>query len=167
MTRCPRWEKRGWKQIMSSLFFERRSAAIFLLVVLVALLPLGDLYAQEPKMLVRISEIEIFNQHLEEYQRILNEEAEASMRLEPGVLCIFPTAQKDNPTLIRILEVYASHDAYDAHIKSPHFQKYKSSTLAMVKSLRLVDMEAMNAEAMPLIFKKMSERPSAPNTVQP
>ena len=101
MTRCPRWEKRGWKQIMSSLFFERRSAAIFLLVVLVALLPLGDLYAQEPKMLVRISGIEIFNQHLEEYQRILNEEAEASMRLEPGVLCIFPTAQKDNPTLIR------------------------------------------------------------------
>ncbi|HGP0210632.1 TPA: putative quinol monooxygenase [Pseudomonas aeruginosa] len=67
----------------------------------------------------------------------------------------------------RILEVYASRDAYDAHIKSPHFQKYKSSTLAMVKSLRLVDMEALNAEAMPLIFKKMSERPSVPNTVQP
>jgi len=152
---------------MSSLFFERRSATIFLLVVIVALLPFGNLYAQEPKMLVRISEIEIFNQYLEEYQRILNEEAEASMRLEPGFLCIFPTAQKDNPTLIRILEIYANRDAYDAHIKSPHFQKYKSSTLAMVKSLRLVDTEALNSEAMPLIFKKMSERPSAPNTVQP
>ncbi len=35
-------------------------------------------------MLVRISEIEIFNQHLEAYRRILNEEAEASMRVEPG-----------------------------------------------------------------------------------
>ncbi|NTZ05803.1 putative quinol monooxygenase [Burkholderia metallica] len=110
-------------------------------------------------MLARISEIEIFDQHLEEYRRILNEEAEASVRLEPGVLCIFPTAQKDSPTHVRILEIYASRDAYDAHIKSPHFQKYKSSTLEMVKSLRLVDMTALDADAMPLIFKKMSDRP--------
>jgi quinol monooxygenase YgiN len=113
-------------------------------------------YAQESKMLVRISEIEIFPQHLQEYQRILNEEAEASVRLEPGVLCIFPSTQKDNPTQIRILEIYASRDAYDAHIQSPHFQKYKMSTLEMVKYLRLVDMQAMDAKAMPLIFKKMS-----------
>ncbi|APA90624.1 antibiotic biosynthesis monooxygenase (plasmid) [Paraburkholderia sprentiae WSM5005] len=110
-------------------------------------------------MLVRISEIEISDHHLEEYQRILNEEAQTSVRLEPGVLCIFPTAQKDNPTQVRILEVYANSDAYDAHIKSPHFQKYKSSTLGMVKSLRLVDMEALDAETMPLIFKKMSGQP--------
>lgn len=110
-------------------------------------------------MLVRISEIEVSSQHLEEYQRILNEEAAESVRLEPGVLCIFPTAQRDNPTQIRILEIYASRDAYDAHIKSPHFQKYKTSTLEMVKSLRLIDMQAMDAKAMPLIFKKMSSQP--------
>lgn len=110
-------------------------------------------------MLVRISEIEIFDQHLEDYRRILNEEAEASVRLEPGVLCIFPSAQKDNPAQIRILEIYASRDAYDAHIQSPHFQKYKNSTLEMVKALRLVDMEAMDAKGMPLVFKKMSDRP--------
>lgn len=110
-------------------------------------------------MLVRISEIEIFPQHLQEYQRILNEEAEASLRLEPGVLCIFPSAQKDDPTQIRILEIYANREAYESHIKSAHFQKYKTSTLEMVKSLRLVDMQAMDAKAMPLIFKKMSGQP--------
>ncbi|MCO8590072.1 putative quinol monooxygenase [Burkholderia multivorans] len=110
-------------------------------------------------MLVRISEIEVFSQRLEEYRRILNEEAAASMRVEPGVLCIFPMAQKDSPTHIRILEIYASREAYNAHIQSPHFQKYKGSTLEMVKSLRLVDMASLDAEAMPLIFKKTEARP--------
>ncbi|MFM0487695.1 putative quinol monooxygenase [Paraburkholderia graminis] len=147
---------------MSVVFMGFRRRTLFPLAVICALLSLGEhtnVYAQEPSMLIRMSEIEVSIQHLEEYQRILNEEAEASVRLEPGVLCIFPSAEKDNPTRIRILEVYASRDAYDAHIKSPHFQKYKSSTLEMVKSLRLLDMAALNPEAMPLIFKKMPGRP--------
>ncbi len=32
--------------------------------------------------------------------------------------------------------------AYEAHIKSPHFLKYKTSTEKMVRSLRLVDTDA-------------------------
>lgn len=147
---------------MNNQFIKDRWYAIFAFVfmgVLALFIGNRNAYAQEPQMLVRISEIEIFPQHLQEYQQILNEEAEASVRLEPGVLCIFPSAQKDNPTQIRILEIYASRDAYDAHIKSPHFQKYKTSTLEMVKSLQLVDMQVMNAKVMPLIFKKMSGKP--------
>ncbi len=49
-------------------------------------------------MLVRISEIEIDADHLEEYKAILREEAEASVRLEPGVISIFPMCEKENPT---------------------------------------------------------------------
>lgn len=147
---------------MNNQFVRYRRHTIFVFALLCALALMAGhrkVYAQEPGMLVRISEIEIFDQHLEDYRRILNEEAEASVRLEPGVLCIFPSAQKDNPAQIRILEIYASRDAYDAHIQSPHFQKYKNSTLEMVKALRLVDMEAMDAKGMPLVFKKMSDRP--------
>lgn len=146
---------------MKGPFIECRRLILFALVVMCAVLPLGqhgNVHAQEPQMLVRISEIEIFNQHLEAYRRILNEEAEASMRVEPGVVCIFPMAQKDSPTHIKIVEIYASHDAYDAHIQSPHFKKYKRSTLDMVKSLRLVDMDGLDAEAMPLIFRKLRGR---------
>jgi len=143
---------------------ERYCPTSVLIRVLICALALStahaDVYAQEPTtMLVRISEIEVFSQRLDEYQRILSEEAEASVRLEPGVLCIFPSAQRENPTQIRILEIYANRDAYNAHIRSPHFQKYKTSTLEMVKSLRLVDMHAMDASAMPLIFKKMGDQP--------
>ena len=58
-------------------------------------------------MLVRISEIQIHLEHLDEYNAILKEEAEASVRLEPGVISIFPMYQKGNPTEVRILEIYA------------------------------------------------------------
>lgn len=110
---------------------------------------------QQKEMMVRISEIEINPAYLEEYKAILKEEAAASVRVEPGVISIFPMYQKDSPTHVRILEIYASRAAYEAHLKTPHFQKYKSTTLKMVKSLRLVDMEAIDTQTMADIFAKM------------
>jgi len=107
-------------------------------------------------MMIRISEIEVDSNYLEEYNSILKEEAEASVRLEPGVISIYPMYQKDKPTQIRILEMYANRQAYEFHLKTPHFQKYKTTTLKMVKSLRLIDMEAIDAETMPQIFSKLS-----------
>jgi len=146
---------------------KRRPTAIFTAVLMSVLAVFaGFAGAREQQMLVRISEIEIFPQYFQEYQRILIEEAEASVRLDPGVLSIFPLVQEDNPTQVRILEIYASHDAYQSHINSPHFQKYKTSTLEMVKSLRLVDMSVMDIETMPLVFRKMTAPPS-PAVVAP
>ena len=106
-------------------------------------------------MIIRISEIKIEPKYLEEYIAILKEEAEASVRLENGVIAIYPMFQKRQTNEIRILEIYANREAYEAHLKTPHFQHYKTSTLKMVKSLNLVDMNALDAETMPRIFKKM------------
>lgn len=108
-------------------------------------------------MMIRISEIEIDSNYLQEYNAILKEESEASVRLEPGVISIYPMYQKDNPTQIRILEMYANRAAYESHLKTPHFQKYKTTTLKMVKALRLIDMEALDAETMPQIFSKLKK----------
>ncbi len=111
----------------------------------------------QQKMMIRIAEIEIESAYLEEYKAILTEEAAASVKLEPGVIAIFPMYPKENPSLVRILEIYASQAAYDQHLKTPHFQKYKTTTLNMVKSLKLVDMEAIDEATMPLIFRKLKE----------
>ncbi|MEK6481298.1 putative quinol monooxygenase [Catalinimonas sp. 4WD22] len=111
----------------------------------------------ESRPMIRIAEIEIDPAYLEEYKAILAEEAAASVKLEPGVITIFPMYQKENPTQIRILEIYASKAAYELHLKTPHFQKYKTTTLDMVKSLKLVDMEAIDRTTMPMIFKKLEE----------
>jgi len=94
--------------------------------------------AAEPPM-VRIAELEIDPAQLEAYKAILAEEQEASVRLEPGVLMLHSVAIADAPTHIRLLEVYASRAAYEAHLKAPHFIKYKTSTEAMVRSLKLVE----------------------------
>src|ERR671910_3264932 len=116
----------------------------------------GNSQGMKKGMMVRISEIEIDADYLEEYKAILKEEAEASVRLEPGVISIFPMYQKDKPTEVRILEIYASRQAYESHLKTPHFQKYKTTTLKMVKSLKLVDMEALDPATMANIFQKMT-----------
>ena len=106
-------------------------------------------------LMIRISEIEIDFTSLEEYKAILKEEAKASVMLEPGVISIYPMFQKDNPTQVRILEIYANREAYKSHLETPHFLKYKTTTLKMVKSLRLVDMEAIDTDTMHEIFNKL------------
>lgn len=87
---------------------------------------------------VRIAELEIDPAQLEAYRALLSEEIEASVRLEPGVLMLHAVALKDAPETIRLLEVYADEEAYRAHLLTPHFQKYKTHTASMVRSLRLV-----------------------------
>ena len=109
-------------------------------------------------MMVRIAALEIDSAYLDEYIAILKEESSASVRLEPGVICIYPMFQKEKPTQIRLLEIYANKEAYEAHLQTPHFKHYKTTTLNMVKSLELIDMEAIDPETMSTIFAKLGQR---------
>jgi quinol monooxygenase YgiN len=127
------------------------------LIAMLMMLSSANISAQKNKMMIRLSEIEIDSNYLQEYKNILRVEAQASVRLEPGVISIFPMYRKDNPTQVRILEIYASGEAYESHLTTPHFQKYKTTTLKMVKSLRLIDMNAIDPETMPAIFSKLEE----------
>ena len=88
--------------------------------------------------MVRVAELEIDPAQLDAYKALLAEEQEASVRMEPGVLMLHSVAIADHPTQIRLLEVYTSRSAYEAHLKAPHFVKYKTSTEKMVKSLKLI-----------------------------
>jgi quinol monooxygenase YgiN len=117
----------------------------------------NNVSAQTKDMMIRISEIEIDSNYLKEYNAILQEESRASVQLETGVIAIYPMYQKENPTQIRILEIYANREAYEAHLKTPHFQKYKTTTLKMVKSLKLVDMKNIDSPTMVEIFRKMHQ----------
>jgi quinol monooxygenase YgiN len=107
------------------------------------------------KMMIRISEIGIKPEYLDEYLSILKEESKASVELESGVISIYPMYQKENPTQIRILEIYSDKKAYESHLETPHFKHYKTTTLKMVNSLKLIDMNAIDGGTMPMIFKKL------------
>jgi quinol monooxygenase YgiN len=91
--------------------------------------------------LVRIAELEIDPAHLEAYKAALREEIDASVRLEPGILTLYAVSLRDNPTQIRIFETYADRDAYESHLKTAHFLKYKARTQHMIKALKLLDTE--------------------------
>lgn len=92
---------------------------------------------------VRLSLITVDPAQLDAYNAFLKEEIEASMRLEPGVLSLYAVAEKNHPNKITILEIYADEDAYQSHIKTPHFLKYKQGTLDMVQDLQLLDVNPL------------------------
>lgn len=87
---------------------------------------------------MQIAEIEIDPSQLEDYKAAVREHIETAVRVEPGVLVLYSVSERDNPTHIRVFEIYASTEAYRAHLEAPHFKKYKAVTEKMVKSLKLV-----------------------------
>ncbi len=84
---------------------------------------------------------------LESYKVFLREGIESAIRVEPGVLLMNAFNERNNPTHVIVLEVYASDSAYKAHLQTPHFKKYKSGTKDMVKSLELIDVSPIALES--------------------
>ena len=109
---------------------------------------------QEGRLIVRIAEIEVYPQYLKEYLTYANEVDRLSVEREPGVICLFPMQSAEDSTQIRILEIYASEEAYQQHLKTNHFQKYKQGTMHMVKSLKLPTMLPTDSTIIKHIFRK-------------
>ena len=113
------------------------------LVIGVSLCTVLTAAQSHPSRLVRLAELEIDPAQLDAYKAALREEIETSIRVEPGVLTLYAVSVKGQPNQIRLFEIYASPAAYQAHLQSEHFKKYKSVTGAMVKSLRLIETEPL------------------------
>ncbi|WP_335965252.1 antibiotic biosynthesis monooxygenase family protein [Galbibacter sp. PAP.153] len=128
------------------------------LLILSGFLISFPLFSQESEPMIRIAEIEINPAYIQSYHKILMEEANASLKLESGVLSIFPMYYASDSTKIRILEIYADKNAYLSHLKTPHFLKYKNETQNMVMSLNLVDVKAIDPKMMHLIFTKTAHK---------
>ena len=98
---------------------------------------------------MRLAELEIDAAQLDSYKAFLREEIETSIRVEPGVLTLYTVSIQGQPVQIRIFEMYADRAAYEAHLKTPHFLKYKTGTQDMVKSLRLLETDPVILGAKP------------------
>ena len=122
-----------------------------LLITLIATMFTTMVQAQ---VLFRLAEIEVHPQYLTEYLTAATKIQKASLAEEPGVVCLFPTQTKEDSCQIRILEIYASQQAYEHHIKTAHFLKYKQGTLHMVKHLKLNDLQPLTPETMTSLFKR-------------
>ncbi|MCS3799080.1 putative quinol monooxygenase [Niastella sp. OAS944] len=125
-----------------------------IILALILTLNISAVNAQQD-MMVRVAEIEVHPEYLSEYRDILKVEAAASIQKETGVIAIFPMFEQKQHHQIRIVEIYANRDAYEAHLKTAHFLHYKTATAKMVKALKLVEMEALDKQTMSQIFKKL------------
>lgn len=120
---------------------------IILAISLFFLTNINRINAQERKPMVRIARIVVDSAYLEQYRVALKEGIETAVRVEPGVLNLFAVYDKDHPTHVTVMEVYADEAAYHAHLQTPHFKKYKETTKDMVKSLELIDAIPIGLEA--------------------
>ena len=98
------------------------------------------------KRIVRLSIVTVDPAHLESYRKFAAECGKRSMTEEPGVIFMYSMADRKQPNKISILEIYADQAAYEKHIQSAHFQKYKQGTLAWVRKLELLDQTALIPE---------------------
>ena len=90
---------------------------------------------------IQIAEIVVDPAQLDAYKAAVTEQIEAAIRLEPGVLALYSVSNKDNPSQITVFEIYRDREAYLAHLKAPHFLKYKATVENMVKSLKLIPVD--------------------------
>ena len=121
---------------------------IFAFLIL-TVLPNTKVMAQDKKQMVRLAKIKVDPLQLEKYNAALKEQMKTAIRVEPGVLTYYAVADKSDPTNITILEIYADTAAYNLHVATPHFKKYKEAVKDMVKSLELVDVTLIGAAKKP------------------
>ena len=119
------------------------------LVICLMILSTLESMAQDHKRMVRIAKIQVDPSQLDKYNAALKEQMTTAVRLEPGVLSYQALADQKNPANITILEVYANLAAYQKHILTPHFIKYKETVKDMVKALELVDVDIIATAAKP------------------
>lgn len=114
--------------------------------------------AQPSTQIVRLAKLVIDSTQLESYKALLKEGIEASVKLEEGVLTLYAVFEINKPNHLTILEIYADKSAYQKHLETPHFKKYKEGTKSMVQALELV-------ETVPLISEmKIKNEPDSYGT---
>jgi len=95
--------------------------------------------SQQNNQMVRLATVQVDPSQLEQYNAALKVQMATAIRVEPGVLTYYAVADKQDPSRITILEIYADSAAYKSHIQTSHFKKYKETVQNMVKSLKLID----------------------------
>lgn len=65
---------------------------------------------------------------------------------ESGTYALYGVVEKNNPDLMRLLEIYESDEAYRIHSTSENFQKYRAERFQFLKNLRLLPVNGIVLE---------------------
>ena len=121
-----------------------------IVTLFVLTIPFGKkVMAQNKNQMVRLAKIKVDPSQLDKYNAALKEQMSTAIRAEPGVLTYYAVANKSDPSNITILEIYADTAAYNSHVMTAHFKKYKEAVKDMVQSLELIDVHLIAAAKKP------------------
>ncbi len=65
---------------------------------------------------------------------------------ESGTYALYGAIEKDNPNVLRLLEIYESDEAYRIHSTSEAFQKYRAERLPILSGLKILPVNAIVLE---------------------
>ena len=65
---------------------------------------------------------------------------------EAGTYALYGAIERDNPNLMRLLEIYESDEAYRIHSTSPAFQQYRAERLPILAGLKLLPVNGIVLE---------------------
>jgi quinol monooxygenase YgiN len=79
---------------------------------------------------------------MQAFRKLMDENARASVRDEPGCSRFDVCADRKDPDRILLYEVYDDRAAFDAHLKTPHFAAFneKSAPLVAAKTVMECDL---------------------------
>ena len=65
---------------------------------------------------------------------------------ETGTYALYGAIEKNNPNLMRLLEIYESNEAYRIHSTSPAFQQYRAERLPILAGLKILPVNGIVLE---------------------
>lgn len=122
-----------------SMNMKLRNGKLLISTTIMMALSLQNSMAQDNTTYMRIAKITVDSLQLNEYIIALKTQMQSALKHEKGVLAYSALQDKKHPNKITIVETYASVPAYQAHIQTDHFKKYKTNVENMVKELELTD----------------------------
>ena len=75
----------------------------------------GAVAQQADEQYVQVAEIEVDPVQIDAYRAEVQEQIDAAIRNEPGVLVLYAVSEKHNPTHVKVFEIYRDRSAYEAH----------------------------------------------------
>ncbi len=77
----------------------------------------------------------------DDFRPLMDENALASVRDEPGCRRFDVLQPAGQPDLIFLYEIYDDRAAFDAHVRSPHFQKFQAESERFVAGKSVIEYE--------------------------
>lgn len=99
--------------------------------------------ARPEDLYIRLIKLELHTNAIEDFNKLGNTVMLPGIINESGIIVMYAVAEKNNPTSVSILEVYENLAAYNKHILTTHYLKYKEGAKGLVKSMKFIDVDAI------------------------